>query len=100
MHPLGLGRGEGEGHPQMLRDGPWLGTEGECREGKRGKHPLTKRARQTQGRETQEKRRKGGGRTTETGSGKGDGLRQTKINLTQNEKGTPKQTKSGDWSEE
>jgi hypothetical protein len=28
-----------------------------------------------------------------------DGPRQTKIKVTQNEKGTPKQTKSGDWPE-
>jgi hypothetical protein len=39
------------------------------------------------------------GRTTWAESKKGDGPRQTKIKVPQNEKGTPKQTKSGDWPE-
>jgi hypothetical protein len=47
------------------------------------------RAQQTQGRETQEKRRKECGRTTGTESKTGDGPRQTKK----------KQTTSSDWSE-
>ena len=61
---------------------------------------MTSRARQTQGRETQEKRRKEGGRTSGTSESKtGDGPRQTKKKGTRNAKGTPKQTASGDWSE-
>jgi hypothetical protein len=98
--PQSLGRGEGEGHPQILRDGPGREETGECQEGKGGEHPLTSRARQTQGRETQEKRRKECGRMTGTLESKtGDGPRQTTKKGARNAKGTPKQTASGDWSE-